>query len=390
MRQMLFKMTVSTYFSPPLVERLMQQHAPEKAIQVFDCQPFSIDNSASILAVLTAGVSDKLIGHFGLIVDVDMDGQRQTRKMVMKIKPHGGEVAAMLQGLAVACGGQLAEVYPAYAKLTGFYHSHGRELEIYSHVPADIQPDIFGVYADEPNGTYLILMEYLDEVTLLNSVMSPESWTDEPIRQALDQLAGWHAQHLNRQLPINTVYWTDAPSRDYMLKLTPLWKALLHNAAESFPDLYTPKRVATLAEVIQAIPDYWRELERLPKTLVHNDFNPRNTCFKTVAGGLSLCVYDWELATFHIPQYDVVELLCFVLDEDRYALRQTYLDYYQHSLHSLTGHYADTQAFRRGFELAAFDFGLHRLGLYMMAHTISPYPFLPRVVNSYFDTLSFA
>ena len=33
-------------------------------------------------------------------------------------------------------------------------------------------------------------------------------------------------------------------------------------------------------------------------------------------------------------------------------------------------------------------FGLHRLGMYLMAHALSPYPYLPRVVASYFDTLA--
>lgn len=367
----------------------MQQHAPEKDIRLIDCQLFDIDNSASILAVLTAGVSEKVIGHFGLTVEFSADGQRQTRHMVMKIKPHGREISAMLQGLAMACGGQLAKVYPAYADRTGFVHSHGRELAIYSKLSAALQPELFGVYADDPNGTYLILMEYLDNVTLMNSVMSPSLWTDTHIKTALDDLAIWHAQHLNAQLPLDPVYWSDAPSAEYMRQMSPLWTALLQNAAQSSPSLYTPGRVSTLRAVIDAIPAYWQELERMPKTLVHNDLNPRNACFRrTDDDRLSLCVYDWELATYHIPQYDVVELLCFVLDDDRYTHRQTYLDYYRHALTRLTGLYTDQQAFDRGVKLAAFDFGLHRLGLYMMAHTLSPYPFIPRVVNSYFDTLA--
>ena len=127
----------------------------------------------------------------------------------------------------------------------------------------------------------------------------------------------------------------------------------------------------------------------MPKTLVHNDLNPRNTCFKRRADGrLQFCAYDWELATYHVPQYDVVELLCFVLDADRYHLRAGYLEYYRQCLHARTGRFADPAAFRTGFDLAALDFGLHRLGLYLMAHTVSPYPFLPRVVDSYFDTLT--
>ena len=84
----------------------------------------------------------------------------------------------------------------------------------------------------------------------------------------------------------------------------------------------------------------------------------------------------------------MVELLSFVLDEDRYHLRLGYFEHYRQALHALTGRYADADAFRIGAGYAALDFGLHRLGMYLMAHSVSPYPFLPRVANSYFDTLA--
>jgi hypothetical protein len=307
--------------------------------------------------------------------------------MVMKIKPHGREIVEMLNALAGACGNKLAEVYEQYKYETGFQHTHMRELEIYGKLPADLQPSIWGLYANPEQEVFIILMEYLEEVELLNSVMSPHLWTDSHIKQALLQLAAWHAHFLNQPLGLEAAYWSDAPSKAYMLALKPLWQALLENAAEKFPDLYTSDRLVMLWQATESIEQYWSELEQMPKTLVHNDFNPRNTCFKLQDAQLQLCLYDWELATLHLPQYDVVEFLSFVLDEDRYALRAKYLEFYRQELHRLSGQFSDKSSFRRGFELAALDFGLHRIGMYMMAHSVSPYPFLPRVVNSYFNTL---
>jgi hypothetical protein len=99
------------------------------------------------------------------------------------------------------------------------------------------------------------------------------------------------------------------------------------------------------------------------------------------------CAYDWELATFQIPQYDIAELLCFVLDKNRYHLRDKYLEYYRDELNKLTGLYDDEATFKQEFIWASLNFGIHRLGMYMMAHSVSPYPFLPRVVNSFFDSI---
>ncbi|OIN56623.1 aminoglycoside phosphotransferase family protein [Arsenicibacter rosenii] len=381
-------MQTHPFFSPAFIETLMQQRMPEQRIRVQHCEPLPIDNSASILVTLTAGISDKLIGHFAFRVHFTVDGQPRSRKMVMKIKPNGDKIAGMLTGLAQLSGEPLASTYPPFQAWTGFQHTHMRETLVYRHLTSPILPAIFGVHIDPVNDLYIILMEYLDEVTLMNSTMTPDRWTDTHIRTALTQLAAWHASYLRQPLPFADAFWSDAPSAAYMLRLRPLWQALFNQAVSRFPDLYPAGEAGLLQQAIDHLPAYWGELEQVPKTFIHNDLNPRNTCFKETANGLQFCVYDWELATYHIPQYDVAEFLCFVLDTDRYALRQTYLEFYRGQLHALTGTHGDPATFRRHFALAALDFGLHRLGLYMMAHSVSPYPFLPRVVASYLNTLS--
>ncbi len=102
---------------------------------------------------------------------------------------------------------------------------------------------------------------------------------------------------------------------------------------------------------------------------------------------MQLVAYDWELATYHVPQYDVAKLLSFVLGPDRYHLRTGYFELYRQELHARTGRFADRAVFAEGTQLAILEFGLHRLGLYLMVHMLGPYPFLPRVVESLFAGL---
>ena len=370
-------------FTPAFLQSVMRQHRPERDIVVERVVPFDVDNRASILVTLTSGTSTKRMGHFGLRVDFQEDGEPQTRKLVMKMKPHGREISAMLNGLAQLSGEPLASVYPRFAERTGFQHTHGRELEIYRNLSSPLLPTVYGCYEDAEQEIYIVLIEYLEHVSLLNSVMEVHRWTDTHIKTALAQVAQWHAQHLLQPPTLDPQYWSDTQSPGYFQQLAPLWEALLTNARQHLPELYSAQRVALLTRAIAAIPQYQAELQAMPATLVHNDLNPRNTCFKDT----QFCAYDWELATFHVPQYDVVELLCFVLDRDRYARRGAYLEYYREQLHRHVPIFSDRAAFARGFQLAALDFGLHRLGLYSMAHGVSPYPFLPRVIDSYFDTI---
>ncbi|MBC8109470.1 MAG: phosphotransferase, partial [Verrucomicrobia bacterium] len=318
---------IETLFSPRFVEKLMQNFAPKSVFLVQSVEVFEIDNSASILVTLASGNSTKQIGHFGLAVAYTENGMPKEQKMVMKVKPHSTEITTMLNALAQACGGTLAEIYPAYQHLTGFHHTHQREQEIYKNLPSTLTPLIFGTYSDTEQDIYLILMEYLENVELLNAVMNPDSFSDLHIKTVLQQMANWHAKNLQENLPLDKNFWTDCPSESYMQQLIPLWKALLQNVSQHFPQLYSLERTHLLEKAISYIPDYWKVLEKIPKTLIHNDLNPRNICFKIHDGQLNLCTYDWELATFHIPQYEIVEFLCFVLDENRYHLRKTYAEF---------------------------------------------------------------
>lgn len=376
------------YFSAAFVQRLMQEHQPQKDIAVKAVERFDIDNSASILAVLTAAKTLRTIGHFGITVTYREDGAERVRKMVMKIKPHGTDIVNMLNGLAQACGGGLAGVYNTYKAKTGFQQTHAREQEVYKKLSPTLSPHIYGLLTDDMQEVYVILMEYLGDVELLNSVMQPALWTDTHIKTALAQLAAWHASMLHTTATLDMRLWNDTPSLPYMTELTPLWQALLNHAAFRFPGLYTKERVQLLRIAIDDIPERGKLLGSLPKTLVHNDCNPRNACFKNTDGTKKFCLYDWELCTFHIPQYDIVELLCFVLDETRYGLRAGYIEFYRQQLNRHTGSYTDAALFNHELQLAAYDFALHRIGMYMMAHTIGPYPFLPRVVESLFDCLN--
>ena len=374
--------------NPAFLQSLLRQHSPAQAADVRAVRPRPLDSSASILANLTAGRTAQPVGLFGLEAELRTTGTAwRTERLVLKAKPRGEAICQMLTSLAQACGGPLAEVYPAFELRTGFAHTHCRELAVYGPAPAGaaptpLLPTVWATHADEAAASYLVVLEDLSDRELLNSAPTPDAWTDAHLRAALHQLAAWHARHLTGHTP------PEAPVATWP-ELLPLWEALLAHAATHFPQLYTPARVRQLRTAMRGVPADWATLQSLPKTLIHNDLNPRNTCFKrTAAGQLAFVAYDWELATWHLPQYDVVELLSFVLTPARYHLRPLYLEVYRRALHELTGQFGNRATFAEGCRLASLEFGLHRLGLYVMAHTLSPYGFLPGVVESFFAGLA--
>ncbi len=84
-----------------------------------------------------------------------------------------------------------------------------------------------------------------------------------------------------------------------------------------------------------------------------------------------------------MPVYDVIELLSFVLTEERYARTGDYLSHYRAQLMSDWPAWRDEGCWQQSLRLAWYAFGWHRLGMYSMAHAVAPYPFLPRVFRGY-------
>lgn len=381
-------MTTADYFKPEFIEQIMQETISGSTIKVLNVTHFELDSSASILTTLNAGHSNNEIGHYGLQVRYSLKSNVHKQAMVMKIKPHGSVTSNMLMELATAVDKTLGDVYKPHKNETGFYNTHKRELEIYKNKSHTILPQIFGSYEDTQSNRFIILMESLLDTKMLNTVMQPEQWTAIHIKSALSSIASWHAQHILKSSNQHNELWgNDLPSKGQMLKLQSLWTALLNNAVKNLPDVYKTSGSNILYDAINNIASYWSILEKQPVTLVHNDFNPRNLCFKNEADSLELCAYDWELATFHVPHYDVVEFLSFVLTPQNYDQRAIYIEHYRKELHKQTGLYEHPDLFNKVLYCAALDFGLHRLGMYAMAHTVNPYPFLPRVIQSYFDFL---
>jgi hypothetical protein len=382
-------MNKEKYFSKDFVQQMMLNYSSEPIV-VQNVKLFDIDNSASILVTLTSASSTEFIGHFGIEVEYLQDQKLHTKKMVMKVKPHGKAISDMLAGLSTYCNPTLEKAYHEIKDLTGFWNTHDKEILVYTEKNAPIFPIIYGYYLNEQENIYALLMEFFDEVELLNSVMDVNAWDKTRIRIGVDALIQWH------QVNVGHTEWYTNKYKDFrdaeqIMRLQICWLELLNNASERFPELYTERLQAQLKAGIHDILTLWIELDEIPKSVVHNDFNPRNSFFKnTTQNEKTICVYDWELASIHFPVYDLIEFLSFtastINDDELAELFKTF----QQKISERSSIYANDTIYRASILCSAYDFGLHRLGMYMMAHSVGPYPFIPHVIRNYERILNYA
>jgi hypothetical protein len=189
---------------------------------------------------------------------------------------------------------------------------------------------------------------------------------------------------MGREAELSREPWIGTPpSAARMSAMQPLWTALAQHAAVEFPALMDQSDLRRQRALVASIPSWWARLEAMPRTLIHNDFNPRNLGLRCGPAGPRLCVYDWELATLHVPQHDAAELLAFVLSPD--VARDDVIEYvelHRRAVLDAGGPVPDAATWREGFSLAARDLLVNRFSLYLMAHTARHYAFLERSLGT--------
>jgi len=346
---------------------------------------------SSIITELTSHKVNKLVGHFPLLVDyTHSQGQRNQVKVMVKVKPLDKEVIIMLNSMAAMCDPQLAQAYARFQEKTGFAACHVKELTVMRQKDARFTnhiPIVYDTYENTEREAYVIIEEYLENLVLMDTADDVSGWTSKHINTALDGIAAIHSIWLGRETELKQQPWIGYyPTRERRVKMRPLWKALAANAMDEDEHLqwFGADELKSYTDILDTITEWWAQLETMPKTLIHNDFNPRNIAFRTTDDGLRLCTYDWELATIHVPQYDLAELLSFTLQPSVTEKAVTdYVEYHRLALEKASGVELEATQWREGYRLALYDFLINRLSLYFMAHIFRHYEFMERVYATF-------
>jgi NADP-dependent 3-hydroxy-3-methylglutaryl-CoA reductase len=369
---------------PALFERGLRKVLDDPGLLVSRAEPLGGGEGASILGDLASrrfaraiGIFHRRLHHPGGETDV-----------VVKLKPVDAEVLLMMQGLAAACGRPVAEAFGRFQRDTGFAGTHQRELAIYEQTdPRFVRhtPMVYDLIRDPARETWALILERLNgQVRLMDSADDPSGWGPAQIEAALRGIGSIHAIWMGRERELSRQPWLGVfPTAARMRAMQPLWSALAEHGAQEFPSLVDAEALRRLQGLITSIPEWWPRLETMPRTLIHNDFNPRNLGLRREPQGPRLCVYDWELATMHVPQHDAAELLAFVLTPaaGRDAVVR-YVELHRQAILAAGGCVPSAATWREGFALATRDLLVNRFGLYLMAHTARHYAFLERTLHT--------
>jgi len=306
-----------------------------------------------------------------------------TRDVLVRVKALDDEVLLMASTVASMCGGRLGELARRDAGWSGLGGTHRRELGVYRQADPRFTrhaPAVLGVVEDERRDLFAVVLELLRDVDLRDGAGDLRGWTPAHLAAAIRGIAEVHSIWYRREDELREQPWLCPPARD-PARAQELWAEVLSYAADEFPAWFPPRERRLHARVIGALPSSADERARLPRTLIHGDFNPRNLAFRRDPGGPRLVAWDWELAALDVPQRDLAELLAFVLSprSGRDEV-DAWVELHRVELERHAGERIEPDAWRRGYQLALEDLLATRLGFYLVAHAFRACPFLERVL----------
>jgi len=374
---------------PALFTSILRKFYNDETLRVTDVTAKGSGSDKSIITELTSWKYGGRSGLFPYRLNVCRKGSGTIPLDVMvKVKPKDEEVIEVGAHVARLCGEDAGRAYEKSKDRTGLASCHLRELAIYEQEDQRFRshmPTVYGSLRDDTQQCWVLVLEHLSDTVLMDTADDVSGWRRPEIEVAIRGLAELHADWYRRERTLLEEPWLGTVySADEMVEMTDLWTALADYAGDRFSEWSGMDLHPLQKELIAGLGDWWSELEALPRTLIHNDFNPRNITLRKREGSLSLCAYDWELATLGAPQHDLAEFLCFVLTHD--VTREVVLDsleLHRVALEQAAGQPIDAGAWQLGFRLSLADLILNRFAMYRMVHTFRRQTFLPRVTRTW-------
>lgn len=359
--------------------------APKLELAEFNSFPLS---GSGVLSELSTASSGGRTGLWRCTVQYRRAPKHSLEQVqaVLKLRSTNAEQDAATLAVAGLCSPRLGAAYAACIQYMPYRNGLAREIAIAASGDSRLtgyMPRPLAVIASGSETHGGLLEEFLGDVDLLDSADATEHWRNEHIEAAVQALGQIHSVWYQREEELLQQPWLTDSTKD-VPSMLPLWRELADFSAVQFSLASGENTHAIQLGIIDELERWWPQWMSMPCSLIHNDFSPRNLAFRRTPQGPVLCTYDWELATIGLPQYDLAELLCFVLPASSTMQEAQYwIDLHRRHLEKASGKIIPAEEWQSGFALALRQYMMSRLPFYAMIDRFKPQLFLSRVVKNW-------
>jgi hydroxymethylglutaryl-CoA reductase (NADPH) len=361
----------------------------EEQALVRQSQEIALEQNSGILSELKWNEEKKALGIRRYRLDMTIAQRPVRRNVILKLKKSDNDlIDTGLQMSKLSGNDSLAGLFASQSSVFNIENSHVREIRIYQHgLPELLKfcPRYFGSRIEEERELFALLLEDLSGHAHLDTVNQPELWQMDDIQAVLRDMARLHSVYFQANTEETTkTLLVHAFDMQSILDSQALLQELANHNADNYPWMKQTVLFERVREFLDQPLAYGGIADRYPKTLVHNDFNPRNLGMRIDGGAeKSLVIYDWELACFANPQRDLIEFLSFVFTDDTPMERFVeYVEGYRKQLETACSVALEPEEFWRVLQINALVFAATRLNLYYLGQGILKLKFIERVYKN--------
>lgn len=336
-----------------------------------------------ILTHVAGRATKKLIGFETLSLKYEQGGDLHDTDLLLKSKAKDTEVIKGLHMLAASIDPTLSDLIRMSSQDLEYKNCHLKETEAYTVLSSAKFPDIpffYGAKDEEDREIHLVIIELLDKQSqkLFNSENSPEMWTGDLIRKVIESAYRFHEilAGNSESLPF--------ANRDFEpWKSNDLYNKMIEIVSREEEDPMVTNGILSLIDASL----YLKELSigiSIPKTIVHNDFNPRNVA---VSIDDEIKVYDWELSIRNYPHRDIVEFLSFTL-QDNFE-KEELMDHLEYHFTIANRSGCSKEEWFKVYEFSLIELIITRIMFYEVAGIIVKYEFSNRILKNALRMLDF-
>ncbi|MES2179652.1 MAG: thioester reductase domain-containing protein [Gemmatimonadota bacterium] len=371
----------------PQIEQSLQRRHDDASLRITGITLTPLGGEDSIISEITSWREGAAIGLFRGEVALSSRRGAVTARAVVKIKPPDARVIEVAECVAALASADLGREFARCSDAHGLTRGDVRELALYrdtDHRMRAHTPELLAGSHDRETGRVTLVLEEIPSTALFDARAESVAWDSASLRTAIEGAAQIHPIWYGRATDLAAQPWL-APvrSRERLQSMAPFWRASADHALTHAPAWRNAFVARAHTRLLDAMPGWADALTALPRTLIHNDFNPRNVAIRHERKP-RLCVFDWELATLGLPQRDLAELLCWTLSADASrADVAVWVERSREQLGAACGTRIDPVEWETGFRAALCELLVDRLAMYAMIDRFRPQPFLPRIVRTW-------
>ncbi len=379
-----------------VVEQWLRESLGEPALRVEDIHP--PERASAELAETWrsekygGGDDQQLMGVLALdaVVRPASGSGRATLPLLLKARTGAGLGRTAMPDWFRRARVELSRSLPSYASTEEFLDSRDREIGVYrlqKQHPAFAQymPRRLGDRVRPEHDEYVLLAERVDHTKLMDTADDVSAWNAERTLTMTDAMAALHAPWLGRTAGLAMGPWPkEVRAASAIVSDRELWQQLIEAGRRNFPAIVGDDTYRTCTQLVDTIGAWYPPRDALPQTLVHDDLNPRNACFREDGRPL---IYDWELAMLDVPQRDQAEFLTFVLTPrsdgtlDRDPVLEL-VERHRSTLARMSGLSLDRDAWWEGFRVAVRLEAINRVPLQWLFYRVIELGYVERITRT--------